>query len=486
MAVIKPKRGSSYPASGLAENELAVDTTNRRIYIGSEGGSGITVGSHLTDYVSSVNGATGAITNVAKTDTANTFTPVQTFTNGIISSAGITIGDGASSIPLRAAATTIAYGIGANTNGLFGAAIGHSTLTNQTALTVGNFAFGYQALEDTTSGANNVAIGNAAVSNNTTGSFHVGVGNYSLSNMTSGSNNTAIGFESGFRHGAASNLTTIDNSIFIGYNSRAGANSDTNEIVIGYNVAGKGSNTSSIGNADTTQTFLYGRVDAEDGLSAGSTGITTSGPISSATLYVSAGSTLANVTASSTTNTIDILASTDAAGIRIAQAASGAGSRIGSIRLGRAPTTGFNTYIENSAGVLTIYNGVDNLGTDMMNIRTTEADFSVPVQSDGGFRITSNAINAQTGTSYSLLSSDNGKIVTMSNASPITLTVPSGLPVGFNTTVIQLGAGAVGITSSGTTLNSFESKLNMAGQHAAVSIISYTSNVFNVAGGLTA
>ena len=114
------------------------------------------------------------------------------------------------------------------------------------------------------------------------------------------------------------------------------------------------------------------------------------------------------------------------------------------------------------------------------------ATFSGSVTSDGGYRITSNTINAQSGTTYSLLSTDNGKIITMNNGSAITLTVPSGLPIGFNTTVIQLGAGQVGITSSSTTLNSFESKYKLAGQHAAASIISYTTNVFNVAGGLTA
>ena len=201
------------------------------------------------------------------------------------------------------------------------------------------------------------------------------------------------------------------------------------------------------------------------------------------------------ISATTTTNTIDIIASTDGAGLRIAQATSGSLSRIGGIRLGRASTATFNTYLENSAGVFTIYNGIGNTGTNLFNIDTTDAQFNVPIAgatfsaavvSDGGYRITSNAINALTGTTYSLLTSDNGKIITWSNAGGVTLTVPSGLPVGFNTTVIQIGAGAVGITGSGTTLNSFEGKLRTAGQHAAVSIISYSSNVFNIAGGLTA
>jgi hypothetical protein len=114
------------------------------------------------------------------------------------------------------------------------------------------------------------------------------------------------------------------------------------------------------------------------------------------------------------------------------------------------------------------------------------ASFSGSVSTDSGYQITSSAINALTGTTYALLSTDNGKIITWNNNTQgVTLTVPSGLPVGFNTTIIQIGTGSVGITGSSVTLNSFEGKLRIVGQHGAVSIISYASNVFNVAGGLT-
>ena len=119
-------------------------------------------------------------------------------------------------------------------------------------------------------------------------------------------------------------------------------------------------------------------------------------------------------------------------------------------------------------------------------INGVTASFTGSVSSDAGYQITSGAINAQTGTTYSLLTTDNGKIITWNNnTSGVTLTVPSGLPIGFNTTVIQTGTGSVGITGSGVTMNSFEGKLRIVGQHGAVSIISYASNVFNVAGGLT-
>jgi hypothetical protein len=217
--------------------------------------------------------------------------------------------------------------------------------------------------------------------------------------------------------------------------------------------------------------------------------------ITTSTLFVTSGATFNSIVeATSTTNSLDIIATTDGAGIRIAKATTGANSRIGGIRLGRSATVGSNVYLEGSVGIFTVYQGVGDTGTNMFRVSNTQASFGVPIvgptfnsapASDGGYRITSNAINALTGTTYSLLTSDDGKVITWSNASGVTLTVPSGLPVGFNTTIIQIGAGSVGITGSGTTLNSFEGKLRTAGQHAAVSIISYSSNIFNIAGGLT-
>jgi hypothetical protein len=110
---------------------------------------------------------------------------------------------------------------------------------------------------------------------------------------------------------------------------------------------------------------------------------------------------------------------------------------------------------------------------------------SVSGDVDGGGSTISNfsaKYNTQTGTTYTLVSSDNGKIITISNASAITLTVPTGLPVGFNCTVVQLGAGAITFTASSTTINNRGSNTKTAGQYAVASIISYTTNTF-VTGG---
>jgi hypothetical protein len=114
------------------------------------------------------------------------------------------------------------------------------------------------------------------------------------------------------------------------------------------------------------------------------------------------------------------------------------------------------------------------------------ATFAGTVSSDTGYRISSSAINTQTGTTYSVLSTDNGEILTFNNGSAVTVTIPTGLPVGFNCTAIQLGAGQVGFTAAaGVTLNSYGGLLKLAGQHGAATIISYSSNIYNIAGTLS-
>ena len=101
------------------------------------------------------------------------------------------------------------------------------------------------------------------------------------------------------------------------------------------------------------------------------------------------------------------------------------------------------------------------------------------------YKLSSAGIQAKTA-SYSLVAADNGKIITMNVATANTLTVPASLDVGFNCTIIQLGAGQTTITASGTTLNSYQSYLKISGQHGSASIVGYTSNVYNVAGNLSA
>lgn len=82
----------------------------------------------------------------------------------------------------------------------------------------------------------------------------------------------------------------------------------------------------------------------------------------------------------------------------------------------------------------------------------------------------SGTTNAQTGTTYTLLVADTGKIITLDNAGAITLTVPTGLGAGFNCTIIQKGAGVVTVTPSGTTVINRQGHTQTAGQGAVIGL----------------
>jgi cell division protein FtsX len=86
-------------------------------------------------------------------------------------------------------------------------------------------------------------------------------------------------------------------------------------------------------------------------------------------------------------------------------------------------------------------------------------------------------MNTQTGTTYTVTTSDNGKIITLNNASAITLTVPT-LFAGFNCMIVQLGDGKVTLTASGVTISNRSSNTKTAGANAIATILGLTSTTF--------
>jgi len=88
------------------------------------------------------------------------------------------------------------------------------------------------------------------------------------------------------------------------------------------------------------------------------------------------------------------------------------------------------------------------------------------------------SLNDQTGTSYTLQDSDKGKLVTLSNASPITLNVPAGLATGFFCNILQKGAGQVTITAISTTVHNADSATKTEKQWALASIIQIAANTY--------
>ena len=91
------------------------------------------------------------------------------------------------------------------------------------------------------------------------------------------------------------------------------------------------------------------------------------------------------------------------------------------------------------------------------------------------------AVNAQgTATSYTLATTDAGKLITFTGGSA-TVTIPLNssvaMAVGDQVNIAQLGTAQVTIgTASGVTLVSSGSKTKTAGQYAVVTIVQYTAN----------
>jgi hypothetical protein len=115
----------------------------------------------------------------------------------------------------------------------------------------------------------------------------------------------------------------------------------------------------------------------------------------------------------------------------------------------------------------------------------TDLDFSWIEQDD-----TTLSFNAQTGTTYTLVLADLGKLVTLSNAGAITLTVPPSVfatgniiniqQIGVGQVTVSQGAG-VTITSTGATVSAPKLKK----QYSAASILCTGSNTFTVIGDLS-
>jgi hypothetical protein len=100
------------------------------------------------------------------------------------------------------------------------------------------------------------------------------------------------------------------------------------------------------------------------------------------------------------------------------------------------------------------------------------------------------AENAQTGTTYTLVLADAGKIIGLSNASAVTLTVPPNgdvaFPVGTQILLEQVGGGQVTVApGSGVTLRSRGGALKLNAQFATAVLIKRAADTWSVSGDIT-
>ena len=126
-----------------------------------------------------------------------------------------------------------------------------------------------------------------------------------------------------------------------------------------------------------------------------------------------------------------------------------------------------------------ITNEVNSLTTSVGTLTTTVGT------------LTAQAVNAQTGTAYTLVAGDAGKLVTLSNAGAITLTVPQDsaatIPVGTYVDLYQLGAGQVTVTAgAGATLRTSGLTAKARAQYSRLGVQKVSANTWSLFGDLAA
>ena len=163
--------------------------------------------------------------------------------------------------------------------------------------------------------------------------------------------------------------------------------------------------------------------------------------------------------------------------------------------VGFAGSTSGSTTVQASAvagtTTLTLPAATDTLvgkdTTDTLTNKTlTSPILNTPTINDARQNLT---LNAQTGTTYTLVITDNGRLVTLSNAAAITLTVPLNATVAFATGAViniqQIGAGQVTVAgASGVTLNGTGTKTRA--QWSAASLIKTATDTWTLIGDITA
>jgi hypothetical protein len=98
--------------------------------------------------------------------------------------------------------------------------------------------------------------------------------------------------------------------------------------------------------------------------------------------------------------------------------------------------------------------------------------------------------NSQTGTTYTLVTSDVNKLVELNNAAAITLTVPTnsatpGFNAGDQINLLQTGAGQVTVGGAGVTINGTPG-LKMRAQWSSATLIKRATDTWVLVGDLSA
>jgi hypothetical protein len=97
-------------------------------------------------------------------------------------------------------------------------------------------------------------------------------------------------------------------------------------------------------------------------------------------------------------------------------------------------------------------------------------------------------INSQTGTTYTLVISDAGALLILTNAAAITLTVPTFASVAFGVgnriDIVQYGAGKVTVAGAGGVTVNATPSLSLRAQYSSASLVNMATNTWLLLGDL--
>ena len=337
-----------------------------------------------------------------------------------------------------------------------------------------NLGVGETALDALTTGDNNIALGYDALAANTTGTKNLAIGKGALDAADTESNNIAIGLDAlggavaGGEYNVAIGNYALDAAVGGGtnegdYNVAIGDNALSANTTGSYNTAVG----TEAGEATTTGgNNVFVGADAGDENTTGEQNI-----------IIGSGSDVGAADGlSPITNRIVIGYGAVGQGDNIAVIGNAAVTKVYASQDKGASIYAKDIVLENDE---TITNASD--GT--VAITATNTTVSGSLSGSGTISGFDASLNAQTGTTYTIVASDNGKVVSLDNGSAITVTINTGLGDGFNCLLVQKGAGQVTISAGGgVTIVNRSSETKTAGQYAIVSVINIGSEAYVLSG----
>ena len=135
-------------------------------------------------------------------------------------------------------------------------------------------------------------------------------------------------------------------------------------------------------------------------------------------------------------------------------------------------TLGLGSIAVHNSGSFAILNGSNSFnGTQTFN--------------DGQINRFSATTNTQTSSTYEIVQTDNGKVITFDfDSAPVNLSIDSSITAGFNCLLVQLGSGQVRFTGVNAVVNRYQ-HTKLVGQFSVATLVKISNSVTILSGDTT-